>query len=366
MSFDASVLQGEPGDEEFSMNAPNPLSRARLLVWLGLLPAFAAAHHSVGAWFVRGGFQEIEGVITEVRWQNPHILFFMRAPNSDGEDVRWEIETFSIAGVQRWGITADLLRVGDRVRVSGWPSKRGLDNIFARNVLLSSGTELTFGAEPIYSDEAIISNERFSATEGVAADAQLGIFRVWSQARNARWLFPEGFVPSFDIYSYPLNDAAKAALESFNYLEQDPTIDCQPKGMPVIMEQPYPMQFIDAGDRVLLHIEEYDQVRTIYMTDVPDAATQPLSLQGFSLGRMDGRDLLVTTTKISSGTFDSVGIPLSTQARLEERFAPSADGATLDYSLTIHDPVYLTAPVETGKQFIYRPEVQIEPFDCRI
>ncbi|MGD8324878.1 MAG: DUF6152 family protein [Gammaproteobacteria bacterium] len=330
-----------------------------------LLCSYTAAHHSVGAWFERGGFQEIEGVITEVRWQNPHVLFFMRAPKAGGEAAIWEIETYSIAGIQRWGITEDLLRVGDTVRVSGWPSKRGLENIFARNVLLPSGTELTFGAEPIYSDDAIVSNERFNAVEGVAADADRGIFRVWSQARNARWLFPEGFVPGFDIRSYPLNDAAWAAYESFDYLEQDPTIDCRPKGMPVIMEQPYPMEFTDAGDRILLHIEEYDQIRTIYMRDVPNEAEQPHSLHGFSVGRMDGRDLIVTTSKINSGTFDSVGIPLSLEAWLEERFAPSPDGATLDYSLTIHDPVYLTAPVETGKQFIYRPEVEVRPFDCQ-
>ena len=337
-----------------------------LLVLSCLVPTMTLAHHSVAAWFVRGESQEIEGVITDVRWQNPHILFFMRAPNAAGEIVEWEIETFSIAGVQRWGITEDLLQVGDRVRLTGWPSKRGLDNIFARNVLLSSGTELTFGAEPIYSDDAIISNERFSASEGIPADADLGIFKVWSQARDARWLFPEGFVPGFDIYSYPLNDAALAALEAFNYLEQDPTIGCQPKGMPVIMEQPYPMEFIEAGDRIFLHIEEYDQIRTIYMRDAPDETEQPDSLHGFSVGRMDGRTLIVTTTKINSGTFDSIGIPLSTEARLVERFVPSEDGATMDYFLTIDDPVYLTAPVETGKQFIYRPEVRVEPFDCRL
>jgi hypothetical protein len=101
------------------------------------------------------------------------------------------------------------------------------------------------------------------------------------------------------------------------------------------------------------------------MRDVPNEAEQPHSLHGFSVGRMDGRDLIVTTSKINSGTFDSVGIPLSLEAWLEERFAPSPDGATLDYSLTIHDPVYLTAPVETGKQFIYRPEVEVRPFDCQ-
>jgi len=137
-----------------------------------LLPIGSSAHHSVAAWFERGEFHEIEGVITEVRWQNPHILFFVRAPNADGEVVDWEIETNSIAGVQRWGINETLFNIGDRVVVSGWSSQRGLDNIYARNVLLSSGTELAFGTEPIYSDDVISSNERLEVSEGVAADAE--------------------------------------------------------------------------------------------------------------------------------------------------------------------------------------------------
>lgn len=36
--------------------------------------------------------QEIEGVVTEVRWQNPHVLFFVRAPSAGGAESIWEIE----------------------------------------------------------------------------------------------------------------------------------------------------------------------------------------------------------------------------------------------------------------------------------
>jgi len=178
----------------------------------GLLPPGADAHHSVSAWFDRDGRQEIEGVITEVRWENPHVIFFMRAPTGSGDEGTWEIETFSVSGISRWGITEDMLGVGDRVRVSGWPSRRGLDNIFARNVLLPTGQELTFGGEPLYSDDALLGLEFVDATEGVAADPELGIFRVWSQGRGAGWLFPEGFVPGFDVRSYPLTSEAIAAF----------------------------------------------------------------------------------------------------------------------------------------------------------
>jgi hypothetical protein len=42
-----------------------------------------------------------------------------------------------------------------------------------------------------------------------------------------------------------------------------------PKGMPYIMNQPYPIVFIDERSTILLRIEEYDLVRTIRMGGEP-------------------------------------------------------------------------------------------------
>ena len=334
------------------------------VVALSLLPALAAAHHSVAVWFDSSQRQEIEGVVTEVRWQNPHVLFFVRAPNADGEEAIWEIETLSVSGISRWGMSPELLNVGDRVVVSGSPSRRGFNNIFVRNLLLPSGRELVFGGEARFSDDALRAGEAGPASEGDGSRPELGVFRVWSSGQGGGQVFPETFDADFDFSYYPLTEAARAAVEAFDYVEHDPTNDCRPKGMPIIMEQPYPMEFVEQGDTILLRIEEYDLVRTIHLGDAPDPETQAPSPLGFSVGRMDGRDLLVTTTRINSGTFDSVGVPLSLEARLEERFAPSDDGSTLQYTLVVEDPVNFTAPVESGKRFIYRPEIAVEPFNC--
>ena len=338
--------------------------RASWIFVFALVPALASAHHSVAAWFDSSRTQEIEGVVTDIKWQNPHVRFFMRAPSSQGEEVVWEIETLSVSGISRWGISDDLLAIGDRVRVSGSPSRRGLDNIFVRNLLLPSGQELVFGGEAIYSEDTLRGSEVLGVSEGDGSRPELGIFRVWSTGRNAGQVFPEAFDNDFDFSYYPLTEAAKAALEAFNYVEQDPTNDCTPKGMPVIMEQPYPIEFVDAGDVIRLRIEEYDLVRTIHMRNAPDPQSQAPSPLGFSAGRMEGRDLVVATTRVNSGAFDSVGIPLSLDARLEERFAPSVDGSTLTYTLVVEDPVSFTAPVRTGKQFIYLPDAAVRPFNC--
>jgi hypothetical protein len=72
-------------------------------------------------------------------------------------------------------------------------------------------------------------------------------------------LFPEAVQANFDFSRYPLTAAARASLESFDFATDDPTVDCTPKGMPTIMEQPYPMEIVDRGDTIELLIEEYDR-----------------------------------------------------------------------------------------------------------
>src|SRR5262245_56420224 len=114
----------------------------------------AVAHHSVSAWFDTTATTEIEGVVTDFRWQNPHVVFAMRVGGDEGEAV-WEIETLSISGISRWGITRDLVSVGDRLRVAGNPARRGANNIFVRNILLPSGREIVLGGAARWSTDTL-------------------------------------------------------------------------------------------------------------------------------------------------------------------------------------------------------------------
>ncbi len=67
----------------------------------------------------------------------------------------------------------------------------------------------------------------------------------------------------------------------------------------------------------------------------------------------------------SWGHFDSVGIPLTQDAVMVERFTPSGDGARLDYVLTVTDAATFTKPVELRKAWIWRPEVTLGKFECQ-
>jgi hypothetical protein len=346
------------------MNLLHRTAALAIVAACAAVPA-AYAHHSVSAWFDTTASTEIEGLVTEFRWQNPHVVFTMRVPGEQGEAL-WEIETLSISGISRWGITRDLVSVGDRIRVAGNPARRGANNIFVRNILLPSGREIVLGGAARWSSDTLRGSELLQAREGDSSRPDLGLFRTWSTGGVNGVLFPEAVQANFDFGRYPLTPAARAALDAFDFETDDPTVNCAPKGMPTIMEQPYPIEIVDRGDTIEFLIEEYDTRRIVHVRGSGvSAAAAPPSPLGYSVGRFEGATLVVTTTKSSWGHFDSVGIPLSAEAVLEERFAPSADGSRLDYTLRITDAATFTAPVELTKTWIWRPEVTRGAYECR-
>ena len=134
--------------------------------------------------------------------------------------------------------------------------------------------------------------------------------------------------------------------------------------MPTIMEQPYPMEFVERRGDILLRLEEYDTVRTIHMK--AGAGTNPTvpPLLGYSVGRWDRNTLVVTTTRTNWRHFNTVGIPLGAAAEMVERFTPTADGSRLDYELTVTDPETFTKPVVLRKHWIWLPDIKISPYRC--
>jgi hypothetical protein len=341
----------------------NRLCVALLLVTA--CPVLAFGHHSIFGRFDGDGMAEIEGIVASISWRNPHVSFTLTVAGKDGQPETWEIETTSLSNLRKFEISPDFMQVGDRVSVAGLPSVRGQNEIYARNVLLPGGEEVLLGAgiRPIWSDRTVAATARARATTGDGSRPDLGIFRVWSTA-GGPMLLPETVNASFDLMSYPLTESARAVVRGFDRLADSPIADCAPKGMPAIMEQPYPMEIVDRGDEMLLRIEEYDTERFVRLTDESDVIDRPANLLGNSWGRWEGSTLIVTTTGVNWGHFDTVGIPLTDSAEFVERFILAEDGSRLDYQLTVTDPNTFTEAVELEKYWLYIPGVIVEPYEC--
>ncbi len=328
--------------------------------------SFAAfGHHSANVTYDVTSVVEVQGEITEISWRNPHVRFKVRA--ADAPNDIWDIESNSISILQRMGITAERVRVGDRVAVAGAPARRGGNQMFASNMLLPNGEELLLEPEATSRWSTNVVGEMSAWTsDGVAtsgADAQqAGIFRVWSTNLTNPDSFP--LFPERDT-SYPLTDTARAAVAAWANVEDNPYLTCTPMGMPRVMGQPYPIEFVDDGNEILLRIELHDLVRVIDMSAGARADTgQPRSPLGHSEGRWEGKTLVVTTTSMSWPYFNQSGIPQSSSSTIVERFTPSSDGSRLHYALTVTDPETFTEPVTLTKYWNWRPGERILPFDC--
>jgi hypothetical protein len=328
--------------------------RCAAVAAFGGLPAHA--HHSTALVYHRDGpIIEAEGVITRVAWVNPHVRFTMRGAGSDGVEREWEIESNSVSTVSRFGLTAELVAVGNSVKVAGNGGRVADNVLWLTNMMLPNGREILFGSavRPRWSQETIGSDIRGAVT----ADTQgRGLFRIWTNATN-----PVAFWGA----DLPLTASASAARAAFDPQTDEPTANCAPKGMPFIMEQPYPMELVRDGDDILMRMEEYDAVRRFRMTDAAAGDERP-SLHGASRGRWDGATLVVTTTNIDYGWFNGTGIPLGPDATTEERFTLNTDGSRLEYTMVVTDPATFTAPVTLRKAWEWRPGEVLRPYECRL
>jgi hypothetical protein len=319
-------------------------------------PRESSSHHSATE-YDYGRIVEVEGSLVELKWQNPHVRFKVRATDAQGKPVIWDIEGSSLSVLRRTNATPDNLHAGDRIKVAGEPSKRAPNRMYALHLLQADGTELVFhpGMRPRWRDAAVGSASTWFDA-GKPTNASAGIFRVWSSKLDD----PEPFW----LANYPMTESARRIAAIWDPVNDTVTKDCEPKGMPTIMEQPYPMEFVRQKDAILLRMEEYDTVRTIYMSDKVSRASLPKGLLGRSTGKWEGASLAVRTDGVTWPYLDTTGTPLSPGATLVERFTPRADGARLHYTLTITDPEFLTAPVELKRSWVARPNDAVKPYNC--
>lgn len=321
-----------------------------------------AAHHSY-AEYDDQRIVEIEGTLVDVAWQNPHSRFAVEGIGADGRAVTWDIEGIGLNNTLRMQVPLDIVKVGGKVKFAGWPSKRAANRLYANNLLAPDGREVVLWrlGKPRWTRAALgIGSEQSAAQfQGGVASGTNSLFRVWATDYDDL----ASYVPAITT-PLPLTEVARKAEAAFDPVTDTVTPGCTPKGMPLVMLQPPPLEFIDRGDTILLRTEEYDSVRTIHMKASAAAAGQPKSPLGYSTGRWEGATLLVETSRVNAPYLSPRGAPLGTSARFVERFTPSADGSRLDYSLTIVDPDSLTEPAERKRYWVSRPGETVLPFNC--
>lgn len=286
------------------------------------------AHHSLTT-FEQSPIT-LEGELVEVNWRNPHVTFQLRVVDESGEEAEWRMEAHSVFNLRRGGVTRDLIPLGETVRVVGRKSNLTDHRMIVDRMQLPDGRELTLwaGLFSTFEDAPRIQD---------AASENLGIFRVWTVAREdvARAVTQTN--------NLPLTEQAIAARASWDDLDNY-AVRCEAPGMPAMMLTQNPLEFVDEGPIVRVRTEYYDLVRTVHMDRDEVPADAEYSHLGYSIGRWEGGDLVVETTRINWPWLDNRGTPLSDSLTVIERFSLSDDQSSLAFRIEMIDPETFTEP----------------------
>ena len=203
------------------------------------------------------------------------------------------------------GIRREDFRLGDEIRIAGFPGRRNPTALFATNILLADGRELVTDnfVDPRWPEGApLLLTQSRSVTAAAPPPMEAeGLFRLWGPDRSDHGVDGTGRTLWED--SYPLTAAARETQMNWDRIEDNPYIRCG-NGMPAIMDLGTPMKFEQEGNDVVLYLEEQDSVRHIYMDGASppkDTASSPF---GRSAGHWEGETLVVRTTAIDWPWFE--------------------------------------------------------------
>lgn len=110
--------------------------------------AIAHGHHSFSAEFDSDKVVTVTGTISEVRFRNPHVQYFLEA-GTDGDTTRWIVAGHTMVVMRRSNITADTVKVGDRITASGYAGRNGAQKVYLESLETADGTRYEIYGEAV-------------------------------------------------------------------------------------------------------------------------------------------------------------------------------------------------------------------------
>jgi hypothetical protein len=307
------------------------------------------AHHSA-AMYDDKQTVTIEGAVTKFEWSNPHVYIYLKQLTAAGQVVDWEVEASPPSILRRLGWSQDTLHPGDTVDVTGHPARdAGRKSLLP--TLIKKGDAILFDRK---GEVARLTNVE-AAPAGAPPSLELDGVWVTLLALNIE--------ERLDPEKLSLTAKGKTAFKHFDEKKNHPGVNCVPYSAPVFMLTP-DLKRITKGEGVVLIDGEFDGAQRIVHMDVSTHEGAPVSVQGHSLGRWEGKSLFIDTTHFSDNAMgNGYGLPSGAGKHLVERLTPDGKGA-LTYHFELSDPEFLAASVAGDAQWVYRPNVTYTALKC--
>lgn len=105
------------------------------------------AHHSFSTEYDKTKPVSVTGVVSKVEWRNPHIWFYVDVKDSRGQVTTWGFSGAPPSFLTRQGISRDVMKVGDVIKVDGFMARDGSHNASGGRVTFADGRSV-FTASP--------------------------------------------------------------------------------------------------------------------------------------------------------------------------------------------------------------------------
>ena len=103
------------------------------------------AHHAFAAEYDSKATMNVTGVVTKIEWTNPHAYIYMDVTEDSGKVTNWAFEGYPPNTLKRTGFSRDLLKVGDKIEMTGAKAKDGANRAAGREITLPDGKKVFLG-----------------------------------------------------------------------------------------------------------------------------------------------------------------------------------------------------------------------------
>ena len=360
------------------MNARHALSLA--IAATGCFGVLAHAHHS------RGNFDledvvELNGVITEYTWRNPHTFVTLEIENDAGEAEEWLLELNSIAVLTGTGWDRNTLSVGDRVTVFGNPDNDRTRKFFFSNYfVLPDGSRMVSAPNfsrgvpiqrpPPREVDTAARSEDFSGTwrreGGFGGGGGMGM-GMGMGAGGAPAGVPPG--PAISLgnqtpaMGLPVTARGQSELDSWD-VRDNPWFRCEPRTLPGVIAGTQEIRR-SSEDRIAFRYEILDVERIVHLGQTGHPSDMEPSHLGHSIGWFEDEALVVDTALFTPADWGiGAGVSSSEFKHVVERYTLIDDGNRMQVEYTFEDSVYLAEPVTMRTSFFIDPEYPWQDYGC--
>jgi hypothetical protein len=84
----------------------------------------------------------LKGTVSQVKWQNPHVLIFIDVKDDAGKVVTWGFENSGVSTLAQEGYNRNTLKVGQPITAIVNPAANGAPTAIVVKIILADGSEI--------------------------------------------------------------------------------------------------------------------------------------------------------------------------------------------------------------------------------